>query len=452
MAGIGFELRKVIVKDSISSFFKASISGIFIVAGPWLLSMLSLGLISLISRESVVLESLFSILVYIFSISLIFTGGFHYLCIKIFSDYLYVKEEGKALFFILCYMGITLVISPLITLLFIYLISGLQQITLTLVLAILFQVIVVNQLWIILIFISSLKWYISILISFLVGIGIMAILLLIWDSESLVTLLNCYSIGNLISTVALVVLSLSRFKPVIISLKDIIVTVIDYWSKYKLLFYTGLFYNLALWIDKIFNWYFYGEVTGLLKLKLLFEYDFSMYIANLSIIPGLVFFIVSSETDYFLAVKKFLISLTNSDYKRIEQEKMEIITSAKRGITEQTYSQFYITFALSLLAVYIFPKHYSVLIIALWSVFMQLILFSYMNFLFYMGRYRDSFYIVLITTISNILTYGIIEFLPIDQVPGVSYFIGNLVGSIYARYTFYYNAIRLERYIYTSSL
>lgn len=452
MAGIGFELKKVISKESIGSFFKASISGVFIVAGPWLLSMLSLGLISVLSSGSLVLESIFSILVYIFSISLIISGGFHYLYTRLFSDYLYNKEEGKALFFTLCYMLLSLCLTPLLTLIFISIIVGLQNISISLVMAIIFQAIVVNQLWIILIFISSLKWYVSILVCFLVGISIMVLLILIWGSESVNTILNSYSIGNFITIVALISLSVSRFKPEIITLRKMLDTVILYWKEYKLLFFTGLFYNLALWIDKILNWLLYGFQTGELGLKLLFSYDFSMYIANLSIIPGLIFYVISSETDYFLSVKKFLLSLVKCDYKDINTYKNDLISTAKKGLAEQTYSQFFITLALSLLSFYIIPEQFHILLISLWSVFMQLILFSYMNFLFYMGRYRYSFYIVLITTVTNVLVYMFVELSPLIQVPGVSYFVANLIGSLYARRVFIYNASRLERFIYTKNI
>lgn len=452
MAGIGFELKKVISKESIGSFFKASISGVFIVAGPWLLSILSLGLISILSSGSRVLESLFSILVYIFSISLIISGGFHYLYTRIFSDFLFKKEEGKALYFTFCYMLLTLLLTPLLSALFIEMIVGFKHADISLILSIILQVLVVNQLWIILIFISSLKWYISILICFLVGITIMILLILIWGSDDVITLLNSYSIGNLVTIISLVFLSISRFKPEKIPFREMIKTVKSYWKEYNLLFFTGLFYNLALWIDKIFNWVLYGDEIGLLQLKLLFRYDFSMYISNLSIIPGLIFFIISSETDYFLAVKKFLLSLIHSDYKDIKSYRTDLIVTARKGVTEQTYSQFYVTLALSLLALNIMPEHFVILIISLWAVFMQLILFSYMNFLFYMGRYRQSFYIVLITTITNILVYITFELLPVEQIPGVSYFLANVIGCIYARRSFYHNASRLERYIYTHNL
>jgi uncharacterized membrane protein len=45
MAGIGFELRKVITKGGLGSFIKAAFSGVMIVAGPWLLSIVGITLI-----------------------------------------------------------------------------------------------------------------------------------------------------------------------------------------------------------------------------------------------------------------------------------------------------------------------------------------------------------------------------------------------------------------------
>ena len=42
MAGIGFELRKAISRGGLGSFLKAAFSGIMIVAGPWIMSIIGI--------------------------------------------------------------------------------------------------------------------------------------------------------------------------------------------------------------------------------------------------------------------------------------------------------------------------------------------------------------------------------------------------------------------------
>jgi uncharacterized membrane protein len=42
VAGIGFELRKVINKGKLTESFGATLTGIMVVAGPWLMSILTI--------------------------------------------------------------------------------------------------------------------------------------------------------------------------------------------------------------------------------------------------------------------------------------------------------------------------------------------------------------------------------------------------------------------------
>lgn len=450
MAGIGFELKRVIAKDSLSGFFKASFSGVFIVAGPWLLSIISLALMTIIVKSSSIdlIDQFFSILVYIFVFSLIVSGGFQYLSIRIFSDYIYKNKIHESLYILLFYMILSGVISFVIGGCVAYILIDMNHSTITLILACAFQSSVINMLWIILIFVSFLKWYKKILLYFILGIVLMVLILLFLGVHGLDQLLFSYTIGNFLTLILLLGLSIKNYPPKKIMNSEILAIFISYWKKYKFLFFTGLLYYFSLWIDKVLFWIFYGEVIDPFNIKLLYSYDMSMYIANLSVIPGMVYFIINSETSFFIKLKKFIISLTTGDYKTIHKKQIMLGLIANRDMKYQSINQLLLTLSLTFVSYKIFPEFFYTLIITLWAAYFQLLLFSYLNYLFYMDRYYHSFLIVVTTSILNIVIFGILLLIPVKNPPGLSYLIATFTGFLISYSAFNYNVKRLDRYIY----
>lgn len=447
MAGIGFRLKKIISKERLSSLFEASITGAFIVAGPWLLSILILSVISAVvtQESSVVINDFFSVLVYTFALSLILTGGSHYLFTRIFSDYVFENRINESFYLISLYLISTSTIISVLG----YIISILlYKFTLILSLQLFLLTFVTNSLWIILIFVSFLKWYLKILTAFLIGLLVITVLIVLKDEITINYLLFSYSIGNLVIFLSLYYISFKEYKPKkVINITKI---VNSYWKNYKYLFFTGMLYYLAIWIDKIFYWIYMGEPSGSLNLKVFYTYDISIYLANLSIIPGLVIFIISTETSYFIEVKKFLISLSISDYKVIELKRNRILKDSKRWITNQTVNQLMIVIALSLISPLII-KEYYVLIIALWSIFFLLMVFTYLSYLFYIDRYRDSFLSMVLMATLNVIFFYIFNFVFLLEVPGISYLLSTIITTIYIRDRYIKAINRLDRYIYTGN-
>lgn len=443
MAGIGFQLKKIIAKESLSSFVEASITGAFVVAGPWLLSIINLSMISFIITQSTfeVINDFFAILVYVFCYSLILTGGLHYILTRVFSDYIYENKVEEAFYLISIYLLLLSIVLGAISILLSIHIDGVDFQLSLLIGLLTFSI---NSLWIILVFVSFLKWYLQILLSFIVG-SIVSIVIITLKDITLHYIVLGYSIGTLITVLYLYLISYKNYKPKIV--KSIRSIFISYWLEYKYLFFTGLFYFLSIWIDKILFWIYYGEVAGNIGLKLYFSYDISMYLANLSIIPGLIYFIINTETSYFIEVKKFLISLSICDYKVIVDRRNRIKFDSERWLVNQTQNQFILVLALSIISYFVINEFY-ILIIALWAVFFQLIIFSYISYLFYINRYLDTLISLIILFCVNTALFYSFHLLPIINIPGLSFLIATITTSIYIRNRFYYSINRLDRYIY----
>lgn len=445
MAGIGFQLKKIVAKETLSSFIKASITGAFVVAGPWLLSIINLSLISFVLTKSSIdtINDFFTILVYVFCYSLVLTGGLHYILTRAFSDYIYENKIEEAFYLISIYLiSISTILGTLSSLLSIQ-VTGVD-ISLSLLIGLL--TFAINALWIILIFVSFLKWYIQILLSFVSGTIVSITFIFIIKEITLNYIILGYSLGTLITLIYLYLISYKKYKPK--TVKSIRSIFINYWFEYKYLFFTGTFYFLSIWVDKVLFWIHYGEVIGNVGLKLYFDYDISMYLANLSIIPGLIYFIINTETSYFIEVKKFLISLSISDYKVIEEKRDRIKTDSNRWLGNQTQNQLILVLGLSVISCFII-KDFYILIISLWSVFFQLIIFTYLSYLFYINRYFDTFISLILLFLTNSGIFYFLHIIPITNIPGISFLIATIVTSIYIKKRFNYSISRLDRYIYS---
>ena len=69
---------------------------------------------------------------------------------------------------------------------------------------------------------------------------------------------------------------------------------------------SGVIYNIAIWADKILFWYFPAtgqRIVGPLHASLI--YDLPVFLAYLSIIPGMAIFLVRIETDFVEYYDKF---------------------------------------------------------------------------------------------------------------------------------------------------
>ena len=97
MAGIGFELRRILNRDSYAATLQAYVYAGLISAGPWVLSIFSVLLVGIMSISVVVptahvVEFLVSI-TYLMAASLIVTGGAQLVFTRFVSDRLYESRS-----------------------------------------------------------------------------------------------------------------------------------------------------------------------------------------------------------------------------------------------------------------------------------------------------------------------------------------------------------------------
>ncbi len=399
MAGIGFELQRVLKQGGMTGAFKVALAGIIIVAGPWLISIL--GIFALSRFAGFALEeggALFTAaVVYSYAFSLFFFGGLHYIYTRYTSDLIYVKDDSRAFATLLLAMMIIGILSTITAVISVYFIKTDQVENLLMYrvfAAVLF--VSINLIWLVMIFITLLKKYMTIFLVYIIGMTFSFGAVFILGKEyKLGGAMAGFSIGQVSILVMLLLLIRRYIKPGNIFRE--INPLASYFRKYKFLLGAGVFYSAGIWIDKIVLWFYTGSSVEGTYLILFEQYDMTVYFANLTLIPGLVYFMVFSETNFYVRLRRFLMKISTRTFTEIQKEKHFLMKTMLTSIREQSLFQGVITIGLVILAGNISTNLLGglsslvTLRLVLSGVFFHLLFLTLLTFLFYLERYKEAF-------------------------------------------------------------
>jgi uncharacterized membrane protein len=232
--------------------------------------------------------------------------------------------------------------------------------------------------------------------------------------------------------------------------------IVPYFKRYIPLFWTGFFLNAGIWIDKVIYWAGRGSPGTGLRWPLYASYDVAVYMANLTIIPGLIFFVVISETNFYVLLKKALHAIGGETYAGIQKAKYRLLQVTRRDLGRQTLVQAFFSLTALIFAPWIVNNLAPAsspffLILALGTSFTHLLFLTLVNFLFYMEAYgwvlRSTLLFFVINGSGGLFTL----FLPLVP-PGLSYIIAALVSSLHAGTGLIRAIKRMERTIYIQSV
>ena len=333
MAGIGFELRKILSRDSYTATLRAYVYAGLISSGPWVLSIISVMVIGVMSLGVVVPELLirqFLVSVtYLMASSLIFTGGAQLFFTRFISDRLFEKRQELILPNLI---GILLVITVSSGVLGFLLLSLLFDQPFLYRLLMLANFVVLCNLWLTIIFLSGMKAYNRILLVMVVGYSVMVLCLFLLRFLKLEGLLLGLLIGHA-SLFFMFLFDILREYPA----RQLVA--FDFFKRkqvYVSLLLTGLCYNLGIWIDKIIFWFnpsTSSHVIGPLRASML--YDLPIFLAYLAIIPGMAVFLVRIETDFAEWYDRVFSAIRGGEtLQHIGQLKQQMILSVRQGLLE----------------------------------------------------------------------------------------------------------------------
>jgi uncharacterized membrane protein len=432
MAGIGFELRKVITRGGLGNVFNAALSGIMIVAGPWLMTMLTLVVVQLFFQNlHIGHQGLFQAsIVYSYALSLSLFSGMHFLFTRIVADLLWENRPGEAAAWLLRFMAGTALAAALLSGLPVFLmpIPGISH-PLLYRTACVALFMAINLLWVLMMFISLLKWYVRIMVVYALGMLTGSLLVLWWGGLwGVAGALLGFAAGHLLIVGALLALSLWAHPP--LAGPSAAGLIRRYLRQYWPLILSGFCFYLGQWADKFYFWNSRGDAVEGSWFRLFGAYDLPVYLGGLSIIPGMAYFVIMSETAFYHSLQKFLHALVRAPYAGIQVAKQNVIRVMITELRDQNLFQGLFSLAAALLAWWLIPdpamRQTTLIIIA--GSFFQLLLMTVLNFLYYFELYQRALSGAAVFLALNALVFPLLQ----QSLPGLPLGLGYLASLVLA--------------------
>ncbi|MDF3834863.1 exopolysaccharide Pel transporter PelG [Cupriavidus basilensis] len=409
MAGIGFELRKMLRRDSLSGMLGAYAYAGIISSGPWILSIVGILLIGLLSLPFVVPGSLvtqFQVSVtYLIAVSLILTGPMQLAFTRFTSDRLFEKRDHLVLS---NYHAVALLVTVLSGAIGIGCgIFAFQAQSVLYRLLMTAGFVVMSNIWIAVIFLSGMKQYKAIVWTFLLGYTLTVGAALGLRDFGLEGLLLGFVAGQLSLLTAMVVLIYRNYtSPRFMSFE-----VFQRRYAYPSLMAIGLLYNLGIWLDKFMFWYSPStgqQVIGPLHASII--YDIPVFLAYLAIIPGMAVFLVRIETDFVEYYDAFYNAVRGgSSLEHIEDMRNTMVQTIRLGLYEIVKVQaiaallLFVVGKWVLAALGISELYLPLLYVDVIGASLQVVLLGVLNIYFYLDRRREVLLLSGLFVILNVL-------------------------------------------------
>ncbi len=321
MAGIGFRLQKILKDGSYMSLATAYLYGAIISTGPWLISIVSIGLLSAVcswilpDKDNILFRT---ILVYTYMGTLVFTGPFYMSTTRYLADKMFSNDFSAILPTFKYVSRLSLLATTMISGIF-YIVGGFSP-PMFLVCIILFQS--VSMTWIAMIFLSAARDYFSIIRAFAGGYALGIILGFVGAVYyGLVGLLWGFAAGLFILAVLLYIRVYQEFP----SRVKVDRGVVRYWKTLPWLTLCGFAYNASLWVDKVLYWIAEGNKAAPGPFYAPADYDTAFFWAYITIVPALTVFLIRIETSFYKNYADFLGAVTTgASFSEIESRKKAI--------------------------------------------------------------------------------------------------------------------------------
>ncbi len=335
MAGIGFELRRLLRKNTLLGLVEAYAYAGIIGSGPWVFSIIGILLVGIFSASivvpSILVTQFQTSVTYLVASSLILTGLVQLAFTRFVSDRLFEKKREVILPNLNGLMLIVVMVASVIGTFCLFIL--LPELGLLYRLLMLAGFVLMCAVWVMTVFLSGMKRYKAIVILFGCAYALIVLTALWWRPHGLEGLLAGFVFGHLILLAGMWVLTVREFNP---QGKLISFEFADSKKLYPSLMAIGLLYNLGIWVDKFMFWYFPSTsdpIIGHLRASLI--YDLPVFLSYLSIIPGMAVFLVRIETDFVEFYDKFYDAVRGGgSLEYIENMRDEMVYSIQQGLSE----------------------------------------------------------------------------------------------------------------------
>ena len=470
MAGIGFVLERLLLKGGARNLFIVAVSGTALVAGPWLLSAASIFLaVSLV--PSSVAAPFQQTLVYVFAGSLLFFGGMHLTYTRRVADLHFFNMVGpQRLVLVKAIALVTLLSLVLGALLALFTVPGAAtreawQLRGLVVL----MVVAVNVSFLEMIHATQIERFFLVPAGYLSGGAVIVLLAKPFtEAQGLGGMYAAFVLGFLVVDIFLFGVSLSpkhkgskrrseeeqpdesdeavpESPPPGVSLSSP--------KENRALWLAGTALYLLLWLDKLYYWFILGYPVAGTGLYGYPDYDVAIFWGQITIIPGLIYYLVAGETDFFRELRRTVRAIMNRPFIGVQRQKLQLVDVHHYHLARQTVLQ--LSFVAALvpltphLARLIYGSTDGVIVILMVLVGSALYLTHYTLFinLLYLKRYKEA---TLATTVGILVTALSLLIPPEpERLLGLPFALGSAAGIIAGAILFRRAARLIDRQILT---
>jgi polysaccharide biosynthesis protein PelG len=390
MAGIGFELKKLVETRTLRGILGAAFSGTLVVAGPWLISAASMSaaqrLPILASAETVFAFT--GAMVWALALSICLSAAPLYVFVRMTSDLVYENRRGEAATLLVKFTAAAALASLPIGYAAGLALAGRGPIALAF--ALLFAA--ANVLWTATMTVTVVRKYGRVLAAYALGMGLMYLLArALGPGSGAAGALLALAAGYALTTALLIAATLEALgtSPCRRAFRRLA----RYARRYRNLAFAGALYAIATWADKAVLAAFGGTAAAGTRFFVNPNYDGAFFYSNLALIPGLVYYTIVSETELHLDLRRLVACLGHRRQPEIAAAKARIMRSSVENIVKQSLFQGAIAIALALAAPLLgggsafAPAIFMRLLAA--GCF-QLVFLSALNMLFYLELYRRA--------------------------------------------------------------
>ncbi len=301
MAGIGFELRKLMAPGTYTAHARAYTYAAIVGAGPWLSSVLGLAVLGALAVDPSDFETrqtFASTVVYVFGGTLVLTGPLQMVVTRFLADLVYRGERDRVG---AAYLPVVLSTAALLLLFGAPFFGGLEASVFYRLMSLTLFV-TIGCTWMVMVFLTTGSEYAAVVRAFLWGTAISVGLGVVGGrAAGLSGYLGGYAAGQFAIFVTLSRLVMQHFgRPTGWDLGFL-----AYCRRYPSLLAIGLALNAGVWIDKFIFWGSAeaGVVAG--RLATTPAYDSSMFLGLLTVVPAMAHFFLVVETDLACVVSDY---------------------------------------------------------------------------------------------------------------------------------------------------
>lgn len=354
MAGIGFELRKILKSELLIGRIKGYAYATLVSVGPMIITVLMIIMIGQymkLSQTPIAERDLINAsITYAFVFAMINVSVLNMVLTRYLADQIYIKKKENILSSLNGALA-TMMISGSLACVFFFASSPLPLLVKVLTYVLFLEL---TGLYITMVFLSAVRDFKMISFSFILGTLLTLFLILImnlYQIQTTIAILVSIDTGFLANLFFMLVILKKHFG----KMGDHPFKFLKYVTKMPRLVLISVFYTLGLFAHNIIFWLF-SNISIRLQDTYLFApaYDTATFLAVLTIIPSTVIFVVKVETSFYEKYREFCQALVNGgSIKAIDFTKENMILTLKKELTDLFEIQFITSFCMIILGAFV---------------------------------------------------------------------------------------------------